>query len=82
MISLEFGGNIYYFGSNYALDQIGYEYGTNLIAAGIIEALAIGSISTCRPIYTSSSKKCPGKRLFSVSTAFSRSSGFSFSFQQ
>jgi len=33
---LELGANFYYYGTNYALDQIGYSYGTNMIATGLI----------------------------------------------
>ena len=32
----EIGCNLYYWGNNYAYDQIGYEYGTNCIVAGIV----------------------------------------------
>ena len=33
---LELGANLHYFGINYAIDQIGFDYGTNMIATGLI----------------------------------------------
>ena len=36
----ETGANLYYWGTNYSIDQIGFEYGTNLLASGVIEAFA------------------------------------------
>jgi hypothetical protein len=32
----ETGSNTYYYGSNYALDNIGYNYGSNMIVSGIV----------------------------------------------
>jgi hypothetical protein len=34
------GSNIHYLGINYALDQIGWEYGINCIFVGIIEVIS------------------------------------------
>ena len=34
---MDIGGNLYYLGTNYALDQIGLDYGANMISNGIIE---------------------------------------------
>ncbi len=41
----ETGANLNYWACNYAFDQIGYEYGTNLIAVGILETLSFISLS-------------------------------------
>ena len=37
LIFVDIGGNLYYFGTNYALDEIGLDYGANTISGGIIE---------------------------------------------
>lgn len=34
------GGNLYYSGTNFALDEIGLEYGANMISNGAIELLS------------------------------------------
>lgn len=34
LVSTEVGGNLYYIATNYALDEIGYDYGANMIATG------------------------------------------------
>lgn len=34
------GGNLYYYGSSYALDEIGYSYGTNMVVTGFVELAA------------------------------------------
>lgn len=36
LILTEIGGTLYYFGTNYALDEIGYDYGANMISTGAI----------------------------------------------
>lgn len=41
----EMGANLYYWANNYAFDQIGYEYGTNMIACGILETFSFISLS-------------------------------------
>ena len=41
----EIGCNLYYWGNNYAYDQIGYEYGANCIIAGIVECLGYLTLS-------------------------------------
>lgn len=40
LTSMELGANLYYIGVNYALDEIGYSYGTNMIATGLCELAA------------------------------------------
>jgi hypothetical protein len=42
----ESGANTYYWGNNYAYDQVGYEYGLNCIIAGIIEGF--GFFTLCK----------------------------------
>lgn len=42
----ESGANLYYRATNYVIDQVGYDYGINAIACGIIEAIGLISIST------------------------------------
>ena len=37
---------MYYFGSNYALDEIGYDYGANMISTGLIELLSFFLLRT------------------------------------
>lgn len=37
LIFVDIGGNMYYIGTNYALDEIGLSYGWNMITSGIIE---------------------------------------------
>jgi hypothetical protein len=44
----ESGANAYYWGANYAYDQIGYEFGTNCIISGIIEAFGFVTLSNYR----------------------------------
>lgn len=41
----ETGANLNYWACNYAFDQIGYEYGTNMIAVGILESFSFASLS-------------------------------------
>lgn len=36
LILVDVGGTMYYIGSNYALDQIGLDYGANMISNGLI----------------------------------------------
>jgi hypothetical protein len=45
----ESGANLYYRATNYVIDQVGYEYGVNAIACGIIEAIGLATISTAMP---------------------------------
>lgn len=40
LISTQVGGNLYYMATNYALDEIGYDYGANMIVTGIVEVFA------------------------------------------
>lgn len=35
-MSIEIGGNLNYLGTNYAMDEIGLDYGGNMILAGSI----------------------------------------------
>lgn len=46
---LELGANLHYFGVNYAIDQIGYAYGTNMIASGLIECAGYFTLRTLSP---------------------------------
>jgi hypothetical protein len=36
LILAEIGANLYFFATVYALDEIGYEYGANMIAFGVV----------------------------------------------
>jgi multisubunit Na+/H+ antiporter MnhC subunit len=45
LILVEFGGNLYFYATGYALNQIGWSYGANIIASGIIQSLACFTLS-------------------------------------
>ncbi len=36
LIIAEIGSNLYYMSTNYALDQIGFDYGANMVGTGTI----------------------------------------------
>lgn len=36
LILLDLGGNLNYTATNFALDEIGYDYGTNIMTTGLI----------------------------------------------
>lgn len=40
LMLVDIGGTLYYIGTNFALDEIGLEYGANMISSGIIEFAA------------------------------------------
>lgn len=41
----ETGANLNYWACNFAFDQIGYDYGVNMIAVGVLESLSFISLS-------------------------------------
>lgn len=40
LMLVDIGGTLYYIGTNFALDEIGLEYGANMISSGLIEFVA------------------------------------------
>ena len=75
----EIGCNLYYWGNNYAYDQIGYEYGTNCIIAGVVECLGYFTLSCCIPIQISLLKKYPGRNHCSFYIPYQQPLASSFS---
>lgn len=53
---------MYYYGTNYALDEIGFDYGANMIATGTIQLLAFVVLSNQSSNQTSPSPKYQGKK--------------------
>jgi hypothetical protein len=62
LVSTEVGGNLYYIATNYALDEIGYDYGANMIATGAIELLAFLVLRSPDSNQSLRSTRCPAKR--------------------
>jgi hypothetical protein len=44
-ICADVGITLNYIATNYALDEIGYDYGANMVATGLIESLALTFMS-------------------------------------
>jgi hypothetical protein len=45
LILAELGANLYFFAYGYALEKIGYQYGANMIATGIVRFLSSITLS-------------------------------------